>query len=134
MSEMTVNFSKCIQDSQDFGSDDEHMVSRVFFTLAIDGTSKGEFYADMKQSVGESFEEGSIEVGPPKTPDGSLHKGPFSQAKFVEAATTYYRSLVGSGGSGIHIGGGASNIRMRNNTFVQLYAVSFEVFDSAGQW
>ena len=30
-----VTFYKCIQDSQDYGSDDEHMVSRIFFFLEI---------------------------------------------------------------------------------------------------
>jgi len=30
-----ITFYKCVQDSQDYGSDDEHMVSRVFFILEI---------------------------------------------------------------------------------------------------
>ena len=35
MSKATVNFHRCIQDSQDYGSNDEHMVSRVFFDLEV---------------------------------------------------------------------------------------------------
>jgi len=35
MSKAKIIFYKCVQDSQDYGSDDEHMVSRVFFNLEI---------------------------------------------------------------------------------------------------
>jgi len=33
MSQISVTFHKLIQDSQEFGSDDEHMVSRAFFKI-----------------------------------------------------------------------------------------------------
>jgi len=32
-----IVFSELIQDSQDYGSDDEYMVSRVFFVLEFEG-------------------------------------------------------------------------------------------------
>jgi len=35
MSKAKVIFHQCIQDSQEYGSDDEHMVSRIFFILEI---------------------------------------------------------------------------------------------------
>lgn len=35
MSKAKIIFHKCVQDSQDYGSDDEHMVFRVFFNLEI---------------------------------------------------------------------------------------------------
>jgi hypothetical protein len=113
MAEFKVTFHKCIQDSQDYGSDDEHMVSRVFFSLDIDGTRAGDFSADLKQVVGGDFETGDIEVSPPYGFDG-----PFNHHGFGEAATKYFRSLVGSKGSVIRIVGGG-NIRMRNNTYVK---------------
>lgn len=61
----TITFTKCIQDSQDYGSDDEHMASRVFFDLEMDGQTHPGLHVDVKQVVGSSYETGDIEVGRP---------------------------------------------------------------------
>lgn len=114
-------FYKCVQDSQEYGSNDEHMVSRVFFSLEIDGKKYEGLYSDIKQTVGSSFETGVIEVGPPVGYDG-----PLNYMAFRDAAEKYYRQLVGSKASGIHIEGG-SNIRMTNNTFVISMPFEFDV-------
>src|SRR5882672_7037844 len=106
-----VTFTKCIQDSQDYGSDDEHMASRIFFDLEVDGQPRLGLHVDVKQVVGSSYETGDIEVGRPVG-----YRGPFNYIAFRDAVERYFRSLVGSAGSGIRITGG-SNIRMRNNTF-----------------
>ncbi len=127
MAKARVTFNRLVQDSQDYGSNDEHMVSRVFFTLEIDGT-KHELYADIKQTVGSSYETGPIEVSKPHG-----YSGPFSHQEFQRAAEIYYSSLVGSSGSGIRIQGGA-NIRMRNNTFVKQAVFEFEVGKESTAW
>ena len=119
---------KLIQDSQDYGSNDEHMVSRVFFDLEIDGVKQEGLYANIKQPVGSSFESSPLEVSSP-----SNYKGPFNYEAFRNIVEHYYRSLVGATGSGIHIAGG-SNIRMRNNTFIQYEAHEFEVQIAGGPW
>lgn len=124
----TVTFTKCVQDSQDYGSDDEHMVSRVFSDLTIDGRPYPGLHSDIKQVVGSNFESGDIEVGRP-----SGYSGPFNYTAFRDAAERYFRRLVGSAGSDIRISGG-SNIRMRNNTFVQNYMETFDVDASSGGW
>ena len=49
-----ITFHELIQDSQDYGSNDEHMVSRVFFDLEFDGETKRGLYAHVKQPVGSS--------------------------------------------------------------------------------
>ena len=127
MAKARVTFNRLVQDSQDYGSNDEHMVSRVFFTLEIDGT-KHELYADIKQTVGSSYETGPIEVSKPHG-----YSGPFRNQEFKRAAEIYYSSLVGSSGSGIRIQGGA-NIRMRNNTFVKQAVFEFEVGKESTAW
>ncbi|MHB1362091.1 MAG: hypothetical protein ACYCW5_05800 [Thermoleophilia bacterium] len=48
MSKVTIHLEKLIQDSQEYGSDDEHMVSRVFFSLEAGGALHGDLYADVK--------------------------------------------------------------------------------------
>ncbi len=122
-----ITFYKCIQDSQDYGSDDEHMVSRVFFTFEI-GDKKYDLYANIKQTVGAYYEDGPIEVMSPEA-----YQGPFPYQCFRDAAEKYYRSLVGSSGRGINIQGG-SNIRMRNNTFEQIMAVECDVSGLTAAW
>lgn len=118
----TVTFRKCIQDSQEFGSDDEHMVSRIFFDLDLNDQVYRDLYVDAKQTVGGNFEDTPLEISAPRG-----YTGPFNHQAFRDAVETYYRSLVGSGGRGIHFGGDASNIRMQNNTFIRESQVQFDV-------
>lgn len=128
MAKAKVIFQKLIQDSQDYGSDDQHMVSRAFFTVEVEGNVSEEAYVDIKQPVGSDFETTPLEVSKPVG-----YGGPFNYAAFREAAENYYRSLVGSKGSGIHIAGGG-NIRMQNNTFIQQAVAEFEVSKESPAW
>ncbi len=120
MAKITVRFHSCVQDSQEYGSDDQHMVSRVFFTLEVDGRRQGDFHADVKQLVGSEFETGHLEVSPPVG-----YKRPFNHAAFSRATEAYFRGLVGSSGSGIRIQGG-SRVRMGVNVHVLEREVTFE--------
>lgn len=117
-----------IQDSQEYGSDDEHMVSRAFFSIDVAGNVTEEAYVDIKQSIGTDFKSAPLEVSKPVG-----CSGPFNYEAFRQAAEAYYRSLVGSQGSGIHIEGG-SNIRMQNNTFIQQAQTEFEVSKESPAW
>ena len=126
MAKAKVVFQKLIQDSQDYGSDDEHMVSRAFFTLEIEGNRHADMFVDIKQPVGGDFEKSLLEVSRP-----AGYSGPFNYEAFRAAVEKYYRSLVGSSGSGIQ---GGRNIRMRNNTFVQQSVAEFEISKSNAGW
>jgi hypothetical protein len=128
MATATVTLRKLIQDSQDYGSNDEHMVSRVFFDLVLDEKKYEGLYVDVKQPVGSSFESAPLEVSSPVN-----YKGPFNHEAFRGIVERYYRSLVGAGGSGIRISGG-SNIRMRDNMFVSSATAQFEVTTAGGAW
>ena len=116
-----VTFHRCVQDSEKYGSNDELMVSRVFFTLETGGRGYRNFYADLKQAVGTSYETGPVEVSDPVG-----YAGPFNYSAFRDAAEKYYRTLVGSQAKGIHLEGG-SNIRMRNKTFSMELQVEFDI-------
>jgi hypothetical protein len=128
MAKATVTLHRLVQDSQDYGSDDEHMVSRVFFDLVIDGKKYEGLYTNIKQPVGGSFESSALEISSPEN-----YKGPFNHEAFRDVVEKYYRSLVGATGSGIRISG-SSNIRMRNNTFVSSATAEFEVNVTGGPW
>lgn len=116
-----ITFTKLIQDSHEFGSNDEHMISRVFFDIEAEGRTKLSTYANIKQAVGSDYENTQLEVSRPY-----VYQGPFDYFKFQQLAEMYYRNLVGSTGSGINISGG-SNIRMSNNTFIQTSQHEFDV-------
>jgi hypothetical protein len=113
MPEAIIRFSRCIQDSQDYGSDDEHMVSRVFFRLQTDAELFPDLMCDVRQTVGEAFETAPLEVGQPIGYDGSL-----DYTLFRQAVEDYYRSSFGSRGEAIQIEDG-SNIRTMNTLVAQ---------------
>ncbi len=133
MPKVTVNFTRCVQDSQEYGSTDDHMVSRVFFTIETEGRSVP-CYADLKQTVGSDYLKGDIEVAPPKTQkDEKPYRGPFNHEAFREQATAYYRAYVGSSGM-IRFGPGVTNLRMHGNVFEIPRTITFEGGDPAGVW
>jgi hypothetical protein len=121
-----VTFRKLIQDSQDFGSNDDHMVSRIFFDLDYGGQTHRGLQVDIKQIVGSNIDRDPIEVGRTKG-----FSGPGNYAVFRAEAESYFRSMVGASASGIRIAGG-TNIRMRNNTFSRPHTVEFEVTPQGG--
>jgi len=140
MAKVKVIFHECIQDSQEYGSDDEHMVSRVFFSIEASKVENNEtrverydnLYADLKQVVGGKFEETPIEVSSPYLSSREPYSGPINYGEFRKAAESYFRNLVGSTGYGIHLGGG--NVRMYNNHFTQEHSVEFEAADTRSAW
>lgn len=137
MATANVIFHKCIQDSQEYGSDDEYMVSRVFFSIEVSKVEGNEIkvekydnlYTDLKQMVGGKFEENPIEVGFPSDFSGRIYSGPMNYEAFRNATESYFRSLVGTKGFGIHIEGG-SGIRMHDSLFVKEHSAEFEAEDS----
>ena len=127
-----ITFHKIIQDSQEFGSDNEseawveHMVSRAFFTFEVGGNVYPNLIVHLKHTVGSSYETGLLEVGSPVG-----YSGPFNLQEFRNAAEKYYRSLVGRGGAGINIQG-PSNVRMRNNVLEKEMVFEFSVSKEGG--
>jgi hypothetical protein len=119
-----VILSSLVQDSRDYGSDDEHMVSRAFLDLQVDGSMYEKLYAQIKQPVGGDFETMPLEVSWPVG-----YKGPLNYEAFRAGIEAYYRGLVHSTGSDTNVEGG-SNIRMQNNRFVSPASFEFEIDSS----
>lgn len=128
MARVRVTLEKCIQDSQEYGSNDEHMVSRVFFSIEADGR-RSTGHVDIKQTVGSDYESGPIEVGAP-----AGYAGPFKQEVFRREVTAYFRHCVGSDASGIRLGPGVKNVRMHNNTLVRQHTFAFEADAGGRAW
>jgi len=126
MARVKISFQRCVQDSQEYGSNDEHMVSRVFFNMEVDGATKRDFSVDVKQVVGGDYETTPLEVSVPEN-----YKGPYEP--FRQAVENYYRGLIGSSSHGIRISGG-SNIRMYNNIFAVTKIVEFDTEGTDAGW
>jgi len=127
MREATVTFYKLIQDSQDLGGDDEHMVSRIYFRVRADSET-GEGTLDLKQMLGSKLTEDSVEVSAVKS---AIELGDYQ--KLRSEAAQYYLSLVGENGSAMRLGG-SGNVRMRNNTFMVEKSITVALPESRGGW
>jgi hypothetical protein len=123
-----VNVKRCVQDSPEYGSTDEHMVSRVFYSIDVDGVPKGDYYSDIKQVVGSAYSSANMEVTPPHG-----YRGPYDHNIFSNEVARYFCKLVSSRGAMFSLGG-ATNVRMRNNTSVIPYHFQFDAEGPAANW
>ncbi|MDB6105902.1 MAG: hypothetical protein JWO52_5901 [Gammaproteobacteria bacterium] len=128
MATATMTLNEIVQDSQDYGSNDEHMVSRVFFDLTIGGRNHSGLYVDVKQTVGTSYETAPLEVSHP-----TGYGGPMNHEALRGAVESCYRSQLGSAGRGIRLGPGC-NVRMHNNRFRFRQQAQFEVNQDGAAW
>jgi hypothetical protein len=115
------------QDSQEFGSDDQHMVSRVYFRMSVDGRPPAEFYVPVKLAVGGNYlAADQLEIGRP-----SGYGGTFNHDAFAAEVAKYVRTCVGPGARGINFAPGSS-VRMMDNRFVIRMPFEFEVPNQTG--
>jgi hypothetical protein len=129
MAKVTGQFNMCIQISQEIGTESEHMLSKILFTLSIDGKSLGSFSVDVKQTVGGNYENDAIEVmGLPKELNGKIN-----YQAFRDAVERYYRNIVGANAHCFHVGKGAS-ISMTNNVINSNMPFEFSVDTSTVAW
>ncbi len=118
MTTRRVNFASCVQDSEDYGSDDDHIVSRVFFCIWYEGLRHPGLHADIKHAVDADVETDRLEITLPHGYDG-----PISAEGFRRVVGQYYRLLLGRAGSGIRAG--KCGTRMRDNTFLMPRSFEF---------
>ena len=120
-----LTFHYCRHDSQEYGSDDDHMVSRLFFAAEIAGRKLSDLHVDIKQQVGSTGQHAVIEVGSPTGYEGS-----WNQSAFVQAATQYYRlcmrQLFGANPN--------AKIRMRDCLTSVEWQARFEIPEESGGW
>lgn len=126
MTKATILFQKCIQNAQELGSNDDFMVSRIFFSIQLPDRQIENLHTDIKQPAGGDYEKDTLEVSPPQNLKGIA----IDYSVFRNLAEKYYRNLIGSSGSGIRIVGG-SNVKMFNNTFCIPMTADIEVETSS---
>jgi hypothetical protein len=128
MATVKVIFHEILQDSQEFGSDNEHMVSRLFFSVEVNGQRFDQLYADIKQTVGSSYETAPLEMSSPR----GGYRGPFDFEKFQSVAEQYYRKFIGSAGR--FIGGSLAGVRSWNNRVRSPLVMEFEASGPDVAW
>jgi len=88
-SALTVTFHACHLDSEEFGSDQDHMVSRLEFSFVFDGEGYSGCYVNLKQPVGSDYSTARLEVS---RPQGAAYRGPWNQGDFAAVAEVYYHT------------------------------------------
>ena len=121
-----VIFTGLVQDKHNYHfSNQDKNVMVATIDLVYNGQN---FRTEVKQPYGVDFEEdeGFELYVPFNSPLRELNYSVFS-----DKCEEYYRSIIGSSGSGIRIEGG-SNIHMNNNTFVQQRQVDIPLANDNG--
>lgn len=131
MKEAVITFYKTIVDSQEYGSDNDHIISRVFFIINVRDV-KTQMHVDVKQPFGESFSyaKNPVEVGNP-------FKGepPVDYMKFRDAVEDYYRSIFSVDGSSAVISStGLGNVRILDSTFETRKQVKLKITSNNPAW
>lgn len=117
--QVTLNLRDLLQNSQDYGTNDDHLVSVVRYEIVLDGQPQGSFESLVRQSAGGDRAD-ILEVG---LPPG--YGGPIDHQALSRCIESYFRSQVGAEGRGIRITGGSAI--MRDNRLVSAATCSFEV-------
>lgn len=123
-----VIFHKCIINIQEYGVEDEYMVSRIFYSIETSDERYDNLTSDVKLTSGDSYETGSLEISRPEN-----YKGPFNYSEFVNVADAYIRNLFGSRGREINISG-SSNVHMSNITMIHPMEAYISIDSSSGGW
>ena len=118
----TVAFRRCIFNSPEFGSDDDHVGSRVFFDLSVGEEAYANLYVDLRQLVREGAEQEPLLITHPAN-----YSGPFNFPVFQGLVEFYYRHAVG--GKWGMFGLPGVGMRLENWAVEQEMLVQFEVFD-----
>jgi len=126
MEKAKVFLHKCILDSQDFGSDHKHMISRIFFNIHIGEKKFNDLHVDIHQSAGSKVGSHISDLG--KLPECASF---FDREKFRKAIEEYYRSLESDSVSRIGIGAG-NNLRLWNITIEKQATVELEIEETSG--
>lgn len=120
MAMATVTFRRCIVNSPEYGGDAQHLGSRIYFDLDIDGHEHPNLYADVKQAIGVAADEEFLEVTEPQG-----YTGPLNLPVFEGLVEFYYRHVIGA--QGLLFGTKPSEMRFIGHVLEQEMRVQFEV-------
>ncbi|RMH05821.1 MAG: hypothetical protein D6704_08575 [Nitrospirae bacterium] len=118
----TLAFRRCVINSPEFGSDEEHVGSRIFFDLHVGGVGYANLFVDVREFVREGAKHKPLLITMP-----SGYTGPWNAPVFQSLVEFYYRHAVGVKWGMFGMRG--PSMRLENWTVEQEMLVQFEVFD-----
>jgi len=118
----TVAFRRCIFNSPEFGSDEDHVGSRVFFDLSVAEETYANLHVDLRQLVRDGAEQEPLLITYPAN-----YSGPFNFPVFQGLVEFYYRHAVGD--KWRMLGMPWLGMRLENWAVEQEMLVQFEVYD-----
>jgi len=118
----TVTFRRCIINSPEFWSDDDHVGSRVFFDLSVEGEEFKDLFVDVRQLLDDGTESQPLLVSLPQGYDG-----PFNMPVFQGLVEFYYRHAIGVQSS--MFGTKGLGMRLEGWEVEQEMRIQFEVCD-----
>jgi ribosomal protein S10 len=121
-----ITFHKVDVFSQELGSTDEHLVSRVHGEMVLPGERAQRFTVNVKQVVGSTFDREHLEVmDAPRVLDaGAIRR---------EVADYYLGCISTSTGAAIRVTGGAL-VKLRNCSIGVPVTVSVPLAERSGGW
>ncbi|MGI4884146.1 MAG: hypothetical protein ACRYFR_04225 [Janthinobacterium lividum] len=126
-----IRFTHCITDSQEYGSDSEHMNSKVFFQAARVNDADRVWIIQssciVRQDQGESF---TFETMPFNVENPTELIGQINYGEFRDAVERYFRLLIGPEGVAFRIGQNVTNLRIGSQ---QMFHNHFAVVRNSGE-
>ena len=120
MAAATLTFRRCIVNSPEYGGDEKHLGSRVYFDLDVEGQEHPNLYADIRQPIGFGSEAEFVEVTEPYG-----YAGPLNVPVFQGLVEFYYRHVIGA--QGMMFGTQATDMRFVGYVLEKEMRVQFEV-------
>ena len=123
-----IEFEQLQQISQVMSGDDRHMISRVFFSINVPGNNRFSTFSEIKQTIGAEFGTHPLEVSRP-----SMYRKAWNHNAFRDLVEKYYRSLIGTSGSGINVPINSTGM-MSQNVVRQFMSAKIEASEDPGTW
>ena len=93
-----LEFTNLNYDSQELGSTEEQIVSRIFFDLYVRGDIHMGLFSDVRQVAGTNIDHASLEISLPP-----LLKDVINRQEFQDRVQENYREAVRSNGLGSQV-------------------------------
>ena len=118
-----ITFSTAVQDIQDYKMTDpgeDQIVSKIGFSLELDGSRHGPLFVEVRQPMGTDYKTEPLTVGPLLQ---EVTDGPWNQEAFTKVVEDYYRSALEKGISLRK----ASRVELRNDTIDLVKSYEFDI-------
>ena len=120
MPNATVTFRRCVVNAPELGCDEQHVGSRIYFDLDVEGKQFFDLYTDIRQTIGWAAEGESLEVTPPIG-----YSGPLNFPIFEGLVGFYFRHVIGA--QGFMFGSKATTMRFVGYVLEQEMKVQCEI-------